>query len=266
MYGHRNNWVVCPKPNPTARQRLLCFHYAGGSASLFTTWSPFLLDDVELWAVQLPGRGERFREEPYTHMAPLIARFIDSMEGYLDLPLSLFGYSMGALVAFEVAREVYRRELCELVHLFVAARRAPQVPPPEHRLSTMSDENLITYLQNSGNGAIQRLASQKTITKMYLSIIRADCHVAEQYQYSQWKPLDCPITAFGGRDDPYVGRDHLDAWRIQTSGRFYLQQFNGGHFFLKDNRPALLDKINQCLQNASDVDRNFKIEVNLVAK
>jgi medium-chain acyl-[acyl-carrier-protein] hydrolase len=124
-------WVLCPKPNPQARLRLFCFPYAGGGASRFRLWPDFLPPEVEVCAIQYPGREARLGESPFTQLSPLVQTLASALRLYLNLPFVFFGHSLGALACFELARQLRRQGQPEPLHLFVSGRRAPQVPNPD---------------------------------------------------------------------------------------------------------------------------------------
>lgn len=245
------DWIVRPVPNPNARLRLWCFHYAGGSASLYQEWPDALPDDVEVCAVQLPGRGQRFPERPYRQLASLVTALADVLGPEMEQPFAFFGYSMGALVAFEFARELRRRGLPAPLHLFVAARRAPQLPPPlNHQLSGLADDELLKFLGESGNDKMSGLGMKGALARILLPTLRSDCQVAETYTYQTDEPLDCSISAYGGNQDPYVLEKHLREWRVHTRADFDLQMFEGNHFFLHRSLPLLPETVGQSLQLA----------------
>src|ERR1700754_4806453 len=98
------SWIVGTRINPGASLRLFCFPYAGGSAAIYHAWQRHLPENVEVCAVELPGRGGRLKEKPFDRMAPLIDGLTDALLPFLDLPFAFFGHSMGSLLCFELAR------------------------------------------------------------------------------------------------------------------------------------------------------------------
>lgn len=238
-------WIFRPRPNPQAALRLLCFPYAGGSASIFRTWPDALPADVELLAVELPGRGTRFKEQPFQQLAPLIAAFADAVAAQLQAPFAIYGHSLGALVGFSFARELRRRSCGEPVHLFASGRRAPQLPEPSptHHLP---DPQFLAALRRLG-GIPEAVFQEPELMAVFLPILRADFVMSEAEVAAPEAPLACPITALGGMTDEKVSIDQLDAWRTQTSAGFERETFPGGHFFLHSARAALLDSLSQRL-------------------
>ncbi len=242
-----NLWVIRPQPNSQARLRLFCFPYAGAGASIFQQWSDELPSEIELCAIQLPGRESRLRESPLTRLKPVIQTLVPLLESYLDLPFALFGHSMGALLSFELVREL-RRQNCPLpVHLFVSGRNAPQLPdlkPPIHRLP---DSQFIEKIKGF-NGTPKEILQDQKLMQQYLPALRADFAILETYFYANEPPFDFPITAFGGLEDLQVSQAELTAWEKQTKAEFNLQMFAGDHFFLHSARQELLPVLSTQLQ------------------
>ena len=142
-----NRWVSCFKPNPQAKLRLFCFHYAGGGASVFRTWSDSLPESVEVCAIELPGRGMRLRESPFTQLEPLVQHLASTLLPYLDKPFAFFGHSMGGLVSFELTRLLRTEYGVSPVHLFVSGHRAPQVPDPDPPIHTLPESEFLQELR-----------------------------------------------------------------------------------------------------------------------
>ncbi len=242
-----NLWVICPQPNSQARLRLFCFPYAGAGASIFQTWSDRLPSEIELCAIQLPGRESRLRESPPTLLKPVIQTLLPLLKPYLDLPFALFGHSMGALLSFELIRQLRRQNYPLPVHLFVSGNNAPQLPdlkPPIHRLP---DSQFIEKIKDF-NGTPDEVLQDTKLMQQYLPALRADFAILETYFYANEPPLDCPITAFGGLEDPKVSQAELTAWGQQTKADFNLQMFAGNHFFLHSARQELLRAISTQLE------------------
>jgi pyochelin biosynthesis protein PchC len=214
---------------PSGAPRLVCFPHAGGAASWYQPFAPHFEGRAELVAVQYPGRQDR-RSEPLTddiraladQIAPLLTR---------DRPLHLFGHSMGAMIAFEVALRV------EPGHLFVSGRRAPQIVRDD-RVHEKDDAGLIAEVRRLA-GTNARVFDDEELVRMVLPAIRADYRAAETYRYRPGPALSCPVTALTGDADPKASVDEVGQWRARTTGVFALKVFSGGHFFLSDNRSAV---------------------------
>ena len=123
-----DSWVVRPKPNPLARMRLLCLPYGGGGASIFRDWPQRLPDFVEVCAIQLPGRENRLREPSFTDVPGVVQALTQVLPPFLNIPFAFFGHSLGALIVFELARQLRRENGNEPIHLFISGQCAPQIP------------------------------------------------------------------------------------------------------------------------------------------
>jgi medium-chain acyl-[acyl-carrier-protein] hydrolase len=242
-----DSWIAFCKPNPQARLRLFCFPYAGSGASIFRTWSDGLPLDVEVCPVQYPGRGTRLMETPFTQISPLIYALAQALEPLLDKPFAFFGHSLGALVGFELARQLRRQSGVQPVRLLVSADRAPQIPHRDRPIHALPDGEFLVELRRL-NGSPGKVLEDRELMQIMLPVLRADFAVYETYVYAAEPPLDCPISAFGGLHDHRVSGGDLEAWRGQTSASFSLQMFPGDHFFLNTTQLLLLPALSQILR------------------
>jgi medium-chain acyl-[acyl-carrier-protein] hydrolase len=239
-------WLKCPQPRAQARLRLFCFPYAGGNASVFRAW-PAALPEIEVWTVELPGRGDRFNEPAFSQLSPLLQSLRAALRLYLDLPFALFGHSMGALLSYELARHLRQAGEALPWHLFVSGWRAPQLPdrtPPIHQLP----EAAFAAALRDYNGTPEAVLQNTELRELLFPTLRADFAIAETYLYTPGTPLPCPISAFGGLQDQTVSREELSAWQDQTEGRFTLRILPGNHFFLNKAQTLLLPAISQDLR------------------
>jgi medium-chain acyl-[acyl-carrier-protein] hydrolase len=235
---HTDSWLMRPQANPGARLRLFCFPYAGGGASIYRQWLTEMPAPVEVCAVQLPGREARLREQPFKDLPTLVAAAADGLAPYMDKPFAFFGHSMGAMVAYELARELRRRGQTGPVHLFLSGRRAAHLPDSHPMVHGLPDEEFKQELRRLG-GTPEAVLEHQELMEMMLPMLRADFQLVETYAYHPEEPLVCPIAALGGLADAEAGQPELAPWRQHTTGDFSLRMFPGGHFFLHDHRQAL---------------------------
>ena len=234
-----DSWIEGRKPNPQARLRLFCVPYAGGAASVFRNWSDGLPAEIEVCPVQLPGRGTRLMEPPFSQLSPLIGALAKALLPLLDKPFALFGHSLGSLVSFELARELGAKHQVRPVRLFVSAGPAPQIPHRGFPIHSLPEKDFSAELHRL-NGTPQELLNDKELMEIVFPSLRADFALYEGYKYSSAAPLNCPISAYGGLSDQKVKHNDLEAWRDQTSVSFSIRTFPGDHFFLKTAESLLL--------------------------
>lgn len=239
-------WATCPQPKAGARLRLFFFPFAGGGAAAYRPFCAALPGDIEPWLIHLPGREQRMREQPFSRASTLVAALADAIEAPLDAPFAFFGHSMGARLAFELARERRRRKKPGPSHLLVSGRRAPHTREPVPPLHSLPEAELITVIRRMG-GTPDAVLREPELLALLLPGIRADLAVNEVEPFVPAPPLSCPIAAFGGVDDERATTIELDAWREHTTGAFTRELLPGGHFFLLTERAAMLRAIERAL-------------------
>lgn len=224
--------------------RLYCFAHAGGDARMFRTWQAELPGYVEVCPVQLPGRGQRLGDRP-----------VDTLEAALDDvlpridtgdPYALFGHSLGAVLAYEVAHRLGRSP----VRLFASAHRAPHLPLREPVIHNLPDKPFLARLAETG-GTPQVVLDSPEFLRALMPALRADFTISETYRYVERPLLDCPIDACGGLADPDVTPAELDGWQHHTKGPFRRLLFPGNHFYLAKAREALLAEVAAALVAAA---------------
>ena len=240
-------WIAFGKPNAKARLRLFCLPYAGTGAAIFRSWPDGLPADVEVCPVQYPGRGTRPLETPFTAISPLVRALAEGVLPLLDKPFAFFGHSLGALVTFEFTRHLRKQSGAQPVRLFISATRAPQIPLRNRPIHALPEGEFLAELRRL-NGIPAKLLEDAEFMRFMIPVLRADFAVYETYAYATEPPLDCPISSFGGLQDPRVSQGDLESWRDQTSAACSLRMFPGDHFFLNAIQPLLLHAVSQDLR------------------
>jgi medium-chain acyl-[acyl-carrier-protein] hydrolase len=227
---HSTSWLVPLGKKRTAATQLICFPYAGGSAALYTAWPDGLPEWVDVTAVALPGRGTRFDEPPSSDFAGLVSELAGAIAAAGAPRLALFGHSLGALLAYEVARKLQARHAGPDL-LFVSGRQAPGLPSRRIPIVHLPDGEFVAELRAIGGTPAEILASDELIG-MLMPMLRADFAMAEQYVPLRGPRLSCPLVALGGITDPWVHAEDLRAWSAATTGPFSMRMFPGDHFYL----------------------------------
>jgi medium-chain acyl-[acyl-carrier-protein] hydrolase len=240
-------WIARQKQKPNARLRLFCFPYAGGSAAIYRGWQEEMPAEVDVCPVQLPGRESRLLEEPFTHIEPMVKALVDALKPYMDRPFAFFGHSMGALITFELARELRRQKLgLEPVHLFVSARSAPHRKIEREPVHQLPHDQFLERLRKL-NGTPEAVLQNEELMELMMPILRADFAVNETYVYTPEEPFHIPIHCFGGIADVDIPQANLEAWGEQTTKAFTLKMYDGDHFFL--NNPEIRKELLQDLSS-----------------
>jgi medium-chain acyl-[acyl-carrier-protein] hydrolase len=224
------------------RARMLCFPYAGGGASLYRAWPQRLGPAIDVCPVELPGRGVRMLEPPIDAMSALCDGLAAMIEPLLDVPTVLFGHSMGAQIAFEIALRLEGR----IAHLFASGSPAPGATSSAQTCdhgstAQLSDADLKQRLRKLGGTPPPILEDPELMTRI-LPIVRADFALIESYRPAPQARLSCPITVFAGLDDAGAWSS-ATSWELRTRGRCRVVELQAGHFFLDSHRDALFREI-----------------------
>ena len=233
-------WVRPYRLSPMPRWRLVCFVHAGGSASFFRDWAAALPDEIDLLAIQYPGREDRFGEPCLTSMDSLAEAASQALRGYADRPLALFGHSLGAVVAYEVAARLQRQGVA-VGHLFASAHPAPQCQRGG-QLHSGPDQALLDDVQRLA-GRPNPLLADPDLRGMFLPSLRNDYRIVETYGRAAPTPLDTPVTVFFPEQDPEVNLYEAQAWQAASHPPLQLRRWAGGHFYLVEQRQAVLDAL-----------------------
>lgn len=229
-------WLVGARL-PARKLRLYCFSYAGGGAHAYTPWQAELGSEIEVCAIQLPGRGARMGEQPMTSMRELVETLAGVIARQDRTPFAFFGHSLGGLVAFELARLCARRGLALPERLVVSGCAAPQHRKRSRQLHALPDDELIQALADY-NGTPPEILAHRELMELLLPMIRADFGLAETYAYSAGPALPVDITVLTGDDDMHVS--HATEWQKETEARCEVHRFPGDHFFINSQRSAVL--------------------------
>ncbi|MDB5033195.1 MAG: putative thioesterase [Chlorobi bacterium] len=228
-------WILLSRREQIqSRMRLFCFPYAGGGASIYQTWQDMVPKEVLICPIQLPGRQTRLMELPYARLADLVAAIVVA-DLFDSRPFALFGHSMGALIAFELARELRRCGKPMPAALYIAACCAPQHAGAIKQISDLPRDEFIDALARHTNMSPESFSNEELIELM-LPTLRADFSLCETYHYDEEEPLPIPIYVFGGIDDTDVTEEDLAGWRRQTCASFNLSMINGDHFLTETAR------------------------------
>lgn len=253
QYNHNNNknpWIGLRKPIPEAEARLFCFPFAGGGASVYRDWQAALGPRVEVCPVQLPGREDRIGERPEVSLRVLASRLADGLGPLLRGRFAFFGHSMGALLQYELARELERRGAEMPFLILPSARRAPHISVQPDRIHELPDDAFIAKLSARYQAIPSTVLAEPELVALFTPMLKADFRMIETYHYEDAPPLRVPMNAFSGAGDAGETTALIWKWRELTRGPFKLDVIEGGHFFLSESKPALLGAVSAAVERA----------------
>ncbi len=215
--------------------KIFCIPYAGGSAVMYYKWKNYFPNDIELYPVELAGRGKRFGEPYYDTLLDAVEDVYKQIKNYLDeTPYFLFGHSMGSLIAYELYYKLKEQNKQLPCHIFFSAIKPPHIRKNEAKKYTLPDEEFKEEIIKLG-GTKEELFNNQALVKIFLPLLKADYRIVEMYQYqSREEKIECNLTMLGGKEDAKATAEDLMQWGSYTkkTSRFY--EFEGGHFFIQN--------------------------------
>ncbi len=212
---------------------------------IFRKWAQFLPPFIEVIPIEIPGRGGRMREQPFTSMAPLVEALEAAISGHLEKPFAFFGHSMGATISFELTHRLRSRAV-QPVQLFFSGRMAPQIVDQDPPTFNLPHDHFVEELRRL-EGTPEDVLANRELLELLIPILRADFELIQTYRYVPRPPLACPVTVLGGIGDKDIPRADLEAWREHAGDRFSLHMFPGNHFFLHQCETQVLQTIAKAL-------------------
>lgn len=225
--------------------RLFCLPYAGGSAMFYARWRRLLPSWIDVRPVEWPGRGARMDEALATDPHALASQLARELAAQVDQPYALFGHSLGALIAFELAHCLLDRGARAPAMLFASGAEAPAVRDGRRWRLPLSDDALLQEMRDL-RGTPAEALSNAELMQSALPVLRADFLMCGAYVYRRRLALPCPLQVFGGAEDE-TSREALQAWRQETAASFRLDVLPGHHFFIHTQQAELVDLIGAAL-------------------
>lgn len=262
-----NPWLVRPRPNEGARARLVCFPYAGGGATVYRPWTELLHPDIELIAIEPPGRAGRVSEPPIDRLEPYLEQLVGAVRTLRDKPMAFFGHCLGGLNMYQAVQRLRREGSVDAMHVFASGSRPPHLVrgrgdfeaalfrdllrlpgyEPLRPLHDQPDDVFAFVIRRFDIGATNDFLAHQELAQLLLPAVRADFAITEDYHPGPVEPWDLPITCFAGLDDPYVTRAQSQAWAPYTNSEFRILFRRAAHFIIHDDRAFIVDTINRTL-------------------
>lgn len=246
----KEQWLLRPKQSIASdyKCRLICFPYAGGSAASYLDWINWLPKEIDLIAVQPPGRASRIFEPGYKCMDDLVSELMVHLQPELDLPFMFYGHSLGSRIAFECMN--YFHMLCGKlpIHFIASGSRGPHLPPRKTSIYRLPDEQFIEKLKTT-YGTPMEILNNTDLMELCLPMLRADFELADKYLYSGSKVFDCPASVFGGIEDTEITADDLLTWQRYFVDSVEVKHFAGDHFFVDSCKTQVVTEVNKIVNN-----------------
>jgi len=235
-------WISCYEARENAKIRLICIPHGGGGSHVYKEWAEKLPDFIEVYALNFPGRGSRREENAICNMFELRDKIANVISQISDKPYVMFGHSVGALVAYEVAKEIEKQGIMPPLRLILSAHKAPEDSKEDEPMYTLSDEDLMSKILELGL-LPQNVLENKELLDFILPPLRADFEISETYEYEKSDALNIPITATFGKTDPLLNEQDIQKWEKYTNSEYKIKEYDGDHFYTVSKQDILFNDI-----------------------
>lgn len=235
--------------------KLFCISHAGGSAAAYSRWQKYIDPSIEVYPIELAGRGRRFYDKPYDNISEAVEDIYNIIKKDLSDRYAFFGHSMGSLIAYELAVYISRKKTRIPEHIFFSGRKAPNIIYENNAVHKLSDKELKNKLLEL-SGTPEEVINNEHLCSIFLKVLRQDFKICELYNYNQMnEKLNCNITVLNGNRDN-ININHIALWREHTSKSCYIHSFKGGHFYIGKNMEGVAYIINSTLTSSKKVTYN----------
>ena len=215
---------------------------------MFREWVKHIPSQIELIAIQLPGRENRFHEKPIKKTEKVVNEISNILESYFDKPFAFFGHSMGALLSYETARSLAENNKNIPEHLFISGRSSPDVVRKKSPIHHLPENLFLREIQKYG-GLPKEVLDDAEMRSFFFPTLRADLEMCEKYIYNKTSALTIPITVYNGLADEGVNPSEKNGWEDMTEMPCEIKYFAGGHFFFRDSANDFFGQFRTDLEN-----------------
>ncbi len=219
--------------------RLFCFPYAGGNASMYYPLKDKIGEEIELVAVQLPGRSERMFEEAYTDMDALVEKLYRQIAPMLHEPFALCGYSMGGVIVYALTKKIEKFSQYRPEFSIISATK-PMALLNQSTKHTLCDDGLIDMLREH-KASPEEVLESKELMALVLPTIRADYQLIETYKVENGPALETQLVLFNSEED--MDKETICLWQEYFKNEAKYVGFEDGHFFIRTQTEKFIKEI-----------------------
>ncbi|MBS4536684.1 thioesterase [Clostridium sp. D2Q-14] len=226
---------------------LFCLPYAGGSEAIYYKWKKYLDSSIELYPIELKGRGKRFDKGFYENLEEAVDDIFNNIKDKIDnTDYAIYGHSMGSLLAYELYYKIKKMGYLKPKHIFFSGYKAPSIIRTKENIYDLPDYDFIKKVMELG-GTPEEVFNNKELLEVFLPVIRNDFKILENYNYKEREDkIECDVSILYGNQEAINLEDVL-LWKNHVSSGFKIYNLEGNHFFINKNVKNISNIINSTL-------------------
>ncbi|WP_282089869.1 thioesterase II family protein [Aquimarina algiphila] len=242
-----NIFLKGAKENQGDKSKIFFFPHSGSGPGLYMNWGKYL-EGFEVIGVQYPGRGSRIAEEFSKTLEELVTSIFNSLDWKsISGNFFFFGHSLGALIAYELAKKIEKNNLPTPKSIIISALPSPISNSYKDRVKIVDEVELIDMMYSLSEELAEEFTKDEDLIALYVEIVNADIALLGTHTPSANDTLDTDIHVFGGTEDS-IAINALETWQEHTLSNFSLHLFNGGHFYYQKNFDAFINTLKTILK------------------
>lgn len=234
----------------SAKLKIVAIPFAGGNKYSFNNIEKHISSSFEWITLELPGRGDRFKEPLLDNIPDMVDDLFDNIRQHIIKgDYILFGHSMGCLLGYELIKKISKNNLKLPLCVFFLGRSAPEHNRFSNKKSTLSQELFWEEIRKIG-GMPDDFFNQKDLLKVFYPVLKNDFRAIENYIYFKMeKPFSIPMNIIMGEDE--IGEEEeektsikdMKDWVNETDSYCDFEIVKGNHFFIYEKSKMIAQKI-----------------------
>ncbi|MGB3183713.1 MAG: alpha/beta fold hydrolase [Cyclobacteriaceae bacterium] len=225
--------------------------FAGGSRYSYNQFKQAAPAWMKVEPLDLPGRGGRFKEDMLTSINSVVDDLFEQIKDKINQPYAIYGHSMGATLAYLLARKIDDLGRNLPSYLFLTGTCGPTADRERKIRSTLPKDEFVKEVKEMG-GSPDEILNDDQLMEFFEPILRGDFAVLESYEHEEQEPLNIPFTVIIGSDEE-VTVEEAKNWQKEFASPIDFHLMPGHHFFIFDQHKEVMHIITRRLTDLKSI-------------